>query len=252
MPNRLTCLLVGLTLTGAAIGGAPRIAAEAQQLDALIDRFVKLRGSSSGGIVAGAAQRLTMFQELRQTHGRIPSGRLTPEQQIDWMALKGQIAGTIHELETLRPWERDAERFIQFGAVAAALAQEEGAMDARASRVVERLGEAIARLQEARLAVKTPSRLFTEGAIYQSKEWLTFLRTDLAAFARSAGDARPQLESANAAAIVELAAFIEYLEKDLLPRSSCQLRHRGRPLQLHPEGALVHGCRRRGDSRART
>ncbi len=203
----------------AIISGAAQAPTDGARLDSLVDRFIKMRRDSSQGIVASAARRATTFRALRDELEAIPPARLNPEQQVDWMAIKGQIAGTLHDLETLRAWEKNAEAFVQFGSVSNALAQE-GLPTARADRVIEALAAATAALAEAKTALKTPVRRFTEGAIYQAREWLTFVKSDVASFAAGAGEARPRLESANAAAISALDSFIAYLEKDVLPRST--------------------------------
>jgi uncharacterized protein (DUF885 family) len=219
MQKRLVLSLTGLVLAAAVLSGARQSDVEGARLDALIERYVKLRGESGGGVIASAQRRLATFRSLRDELHAIAAERLAPEQQIDWLALKGQIAGSVHELETLRSWEKNPEAFIQFGSVADAIAQD-GAPNARADRVIEQLKAAVASLQEAKKAINTPPRLFTEGAVYQAGEWLTFLRTDVAAFGASAGDARPRVEAANAAAVVALTEFLTYLKNDLLPRST--------------------------------
>jgi uncharacterized protein (DUF885 family) len=240
--------IAAVTLTS----GASQTSTDAARLDSVVDRFVKLRRESAQGVVASAAARAATFRSLRDELGAIDAARLSPEQRIDWMALKGQIAGTLHDVETLRAWEKNAEAFVQFGAVSNALAQDGGAV-ARADRVIEALSSATAALVEARTALKTPVRRFTEGAIYQAREWLTFVKSDVVAFAATAGDARPRVESASTAAASALEDFIAYLEKEVLPRSTASFAigktEYGRILKEHwfmdagPEEILARGQR---------
>ena len=203
----------------ALLSGASQAPADGARLDSLVDRFIKLRRDSSQGVVAGAARQAATFHALRDELQAIPPAGLSPEQQIDWMAIKGQIAGTLHDLETLRAWEKNAESFVQFGSVTNALAQD-GAPAAKADRVIEALATATAAMAEAKTALKSPVRRFTEGAIYQAGEWRTFVKSDLATFAAGAGDARPRVEAASAAALTALDDFIAFLEKDVMPRST--------------------------------
>jgi uncharacterized protein (DUF885 family) len=217
--SKVLLTAAAMIAAAALITGASQAPTDAVRLDSLVDRFIKLRRDSSDGIVAGAARRAATFRELRDELEAIPTTRLSPEQQIDWMAMKGQIAGTLHDLETLRAWERNAEAFVQFGAVTNALAQD-GPPAARADRIIEALASSSAALAEARTALKTPVRRFTEGAIYQAREWLTVVKSDVVAFAANAGEARPRVESATIAAISALESFIAYLENDALPGST--------------------------------
>src|ERR687894_223714 len=125
MSNPLTRSIAGVALAVAMLLGVPRASLEdGAKLDALIDRYIKLRRDGSGSIPSSAAQRAKTFRGLKTELESIPHGQLSPEQQIDRLALKGQIAGTLHELEDLRPWERNPEAFIQFGGVASALAED--------------------------------------------------------------------------------------------------------------------------------
>ena len=251
MSKVLLTIVTGIAAVTLA-SGASQTSTDAARLDSLVDRFVKLRRESAQGVVAGAAARAATFRSLRDELGAIDAARLSPEQRIDWMALKGQIAGTLHDVETLRAWEKNAEAFVQFGAVSNALAQD-GEAAARADRVIEALSSSTAALVEARTALKTPVRRFTEGAIYQAREWLTFVKSDVVAFATTAGDARPRVESASTAAASALEDFIAYLEKEVLPRSTASFAigktEYGRILKEHwfmdagPEEILARGQR---------
>jgi hypothetical protein len=192
---------------------------ESAKLDALVGRFVKVRGDGGGGIGASASRRAETFRALRTDLDAIDLRRLTPEEQIDWLAMKGQIAGTLHELETLRPWKSNPELFIQFESVASAL-WDDASPAKKAGLIVAQLNSAVAALAEARSTVGSPPKLFTEGALYQAREWLAFLETDLATFAKGQSTEALAVAAANAKAISALRSFIEYLQSDLLPRST--------------------------------
>lgn len=218
MPKPLVLSLAAVIVGAAVVTGAAPTDSDGPKLESLVDKYVKLRRDPSGGVTASAERRAVLYRGLRDELGAIGVAGLTPEQQIDWLALKGQIAGTLHELETLRPWENNPELFVQFGSVATAVAQDGGT--ARSERVIEQLDAAVASLAEAKTVVKAPPRVFTEGAIYQAGEWLAYLEKDVAAFASGAGEARARAETAHGAAIAALNDFIRYLKEDLLPRST--------------------------------
>lgn len=206
----------GSLIVAAGLFGVVALAgteSDAGRLDAVADQFIKVRLDSSAGEVAGAGRRTATFHALKTELHAISRTGLTPEEQIDWMALEGQIAGTLHDLETLRAWEKNPEMFVQFGPVASAIA-EGGPVAVRIDRVVTQLNAASASLEEAKTGVKTPVRRFVDGAIYQAREWRTFLQKDVAAFAASAGDARGRVEGANAKAIAALDDFIAHFTNE--------------------------------------
>ena len=220
MHNPHTRSIAGVALAVVMLLGVPRASLEdGAKLEALIDRYIELRRDGSGSIPSSAAQRAKTFRGLKTELESIARGQLSQEQQIDWLALKGQIAGTLHELEDLRPWEKNPEAFIQFGGAASALAQDAPAA-ARADRVIEQLQAAAAALGEVKAAVQMPPKRFTDGAIYKAGEWLAFLQKDVAAFAKEAGEARERVDKANASATAALETFLAYLKTDLLPRST--------------------------------
>jgi uncharacterized protein (DUF885 family) len=245
--------LACIAAVGAFVSGAPQSSpADAERLDALTQRFLTVRRESTGGVATGAASRAAIFRALRDDLQAIGLARLTPEEQIDWMVLKGQIAGTLHDVETLRAWEKNPELFLQFASVASAIAQD-GPAVARADSAIEQLKAATAALREAKTAVKTPVRRFTEGAIFQAGEWLTFLKSDANAFAKQAGEARPRVEQANAAAIAALEDFLTHVKDEMLPRSTATFaigeQEYGRILKEHwfmdvsPQEILARGRR---------
>ena len=219
MQKRLKASMTASALALGVMAGAARTDADGAKLDAVVTRFMELSRDASGGVTASTSRRVAAFRAMRDELQAIPVASLAPEQQIDWMALKGQIAGALHDLEVLRAWEKNPEIFVQFGSVAGALAQD-APPATRADRAIQQLNVAVAALSEAKTAVKTPVRRFTGDAIYQAGEWRTFLKTDVAAFAATAGDARARLEAANEAAIAALDDFLAFARTDLLPRSN--------------------------------
>lgn len=91
--SRLSLLpAAGVVAAVALVSAASQGPSDGATLDALVDRFVALRRDASGGGVAtSAARRAATFRTLRgDLHAIEPAG-VTPEQQIDWMALEGHI-----------------------------------------------------------------------------------------------------------------------------------------------------------------
>ena len=83
-----------------------------------------------------------------------------------------------------------------------------------------RLKVQTALLSEARANLKTPPKRFTDNGIYQAGEWRRFLEADVAAFARTTGEAAADVTAANTEAIRALTEFEQFLRRDLLPKST--------------------------------
>jgi len=190
------------------------------QFERLVQRFVDMpRGSaadlSRAAIEGRIAAQKAMLQEVRAVDP-VP---LSPEQQIDWALMVGQLEGTIFEQETLRPWEQNPELYLQYGSLAGLIDQPGDAAE-KGRRVAARLRALNALLGEARKNLRKPPKRFTEGGIYQAAEWRTFLETDVAAFAARAGAASVEVKRANDEAITALQGFERFLKVDLLPAST--------------------------------
>ena len=131
-------------------------------------------------------------------------------------------------LETIRPWEKNADNYSSACAGAAFVL-----MERKFASPGERLRSMIAReklmpalLGEARVNLKNPPRIFTEIAIEQLPGIVSFFEHDVPLAFTDAQDPALKTEflNTNAAVIAGLKNYLEWLKSDLLPRSKGDFR----------------------------
>ncbi len=217
--RRLITVAVALCLASLAVSSLTARQSSTDAFELLVQRYIDQRRDSGSlsrtAIEARVASQKALLGEVRA----VSTAGLSPEQRIDQAAIVGQLEGAIFEAEVLRPWERDPELYLQYGSLAG-LMDQSGDPATKGKAVATRLKALTATLGDARANLKAPPQRFTDNGIYQAGEWRTFLERDVAAFAKTAGAAQAEVESANAEALRALADFQQFLKVDLLPRST--------------------------------
>ncbi len=138
------------------------------------------------------------------------------------------VLGNIHSqlltLETIRPWEKNADNYSSTCANGAF-----SLMERKFSSPDERLRSLIARerqmtvlLADARVNLKNPPHIFTEIAIEQLPDIVSFFEQDVPlAFADAKDPAlKAEFARSNAAVIAALNSYLGWLKTDLLPQSN--------------------------------
>lgn len=190
-----------------------------EAFEALVQRYIDSRRDASGLSRAAIDTRIGFQKALLQRVRSVAPSDLSPEQRIDRATIIGQLEGSVFEAETLRPWERDPELYLQYGSLAG-LMDQPGDAAAKGRAVAARLSALTAMLGDARANLKAPPKRFTDNGIYQAGEWRTFLTQDVAAFAKTTGAAQAEVERATSDAIRALESFEQFLKVELLPRST--------------------------------
>lgn len=211
--------IVTLTLVVATLATTLAQRSASDTFEGLVQRYIEQRRDSGNLARAAIDARTAALEDLLRQLRAIDPGPLSAEQRIDYATIVGQLDGSIYELKALRQWERDPELYLQYGSLAG-LMEQPGDPAAKGRAVAARLRALTALLGDARTNLKTPPKRFTDNGIYQAGEWRTFLETDVAAFAKTAGAAAAEASAANAEAIRALADFEQWLRRDLLPRST--------------------------------
>ncbi len=138
------------------------------------------------------------------------------------------IRSELLTLETIRPWEKNADNYSSTCANGAFVL-----MERKFASPDERLRSLIAReklmpvlLGEARVNLKNPPRIFTEIAIEQLPDIISFFEHDLPTAFADAHDPALKAEFAktNAAVIDGLKGYLNWLKTDLLARSNGDFR----------------------------
>jgi uncharacterized protein (DUF885 family) len=138
------------------------------------------------------------------------------------------IRSTLLTLETLRPWERNADTYssgITYS-VFNIMSRKFASSEARLRSVVAREKQMPAVFTAARENLKNPPRVYTEVAVEQIPGEISLFQNDLpAAFADATDPAlKSEFAKSNAAVIGALESYEHWLETDLLPRSNGDFR----------------------------
>jgi uncharacterized protein (DUF885 family) len=142
--------------------------------------------------------------------------------------LLSQIHGQLLTLETIRPWEKNADTYSS-GATFAIFV----IMARNYAPPAERLRSVVARerliprvLQSARENLKNPPQVYTEIALEQVPGLVSFFQNDVPKAFEPVTDAklRSEFQESNRAVMGALEAYGAWLKNDLLPRSKGNFR----------------------------
>jgi uncharacterized protein (DUF885 family) len=149
-------------------------------------------------------------------------------QRSDREIVLSTIRSELLTLETIRPWEKDADNYSSVCANGAFTLMERkfASPDERLRSLVEREKQMPALLAAARVNLKNPPRVYTEIAIEQLPDIVTFFEHDVPAAFTDATDStlKAKFAKTNAAVIAELKSYLDWLKTDLLPRSNGDYR----------------------------
>ncbi len=148
---------------------------------------------------------------------------LSPSLSIDFEILTNTVQSDIMELEDFRPQERDPNYYLNLisQGVFSLSAREFAPAQARVQSLNARLEKVPALLAHAKKNLSNPPRIFTEIAIEKAKGTIQYLENEVpqAFSADLPAELQIAFEAGNIQAQQELRAFLEWLEKDLLPSS---------------------------------
>ena len=158
----------------------------------------------------------------------IDPGRLTDSERLERPVLDNSIRARLFELEQVRTWERNPQHYADI--IATSLAGqalfEYAPLPQRARRIVSKLRQVPRLVQAARDNIKDAPGIFVKVGLESMRGTQRFIDEDLPrAFSRLddmhiLGD----LADASTGASAALGGYIEYLEKDLAPRSKGSFR----------------------------
>jgi uncharacterized protein (DUF885 family) len=146
----------------------------------------------------------------------------------DRQMVLGEIHSRLLTLQTIRPWAKDADNYSSTCANAAFTLMERkfAPADDRLRSLIAREKQMPGLIAEAHPNLQNPPRIFTEIAIEQLPDIISFFQRDVPAAFTDAQDAALKSEFAqtNAAVIAALNDYLAWLKTDLLPRSNGDFR----------------------------
>jgi len=146
----------------------------------------------------------------------------------DLNIVESNIRSTLLTLETIRPWEKNADNYSSLCANGAFVLMERkfASPDERLRSLIAREKQMPALLADARVNLKNPPRVYTEIAIEQLPDIIAFFEHDVPqAFADAKDPAlNAEFVQTNAAVIAGLKDYLNWLKTDLLARSNGDFR----------------------------
>jgi uncharacterized protein (DUF885 family) len=140
----------------------------------------------------------------------------------------GNIRSTLLTLETIRPWEKNADNYSGIAANGAFSLMERkfASPDDRLRSLIAREKQMPALFAAARVNLKNPPRVYTEIAIAQLPDIVSFFEHDVPLAFVDAKDpaVKDEFAQTNAAVIAALNSYLGWLKTDLLPRSNGDYR----------------------------
>lgn len=177
----------------------------------------------------GAVDRET--DDLQRFEGKfaaMPTDQLDLTSQGDLQLLLANIHGSLLRLSTIRLWEKDPDQYSSGISNSAFVLMERNfaSPDDRLRSLVAREKLMPAALGEARQNLKNPPQIYTEIALEQLPDIISFFQKDVPTAFRQAQNEQLKAEfsQSNGAVITALKSYQGWLRKDVLPRSHGDFR----------------------------
>ncbi|MGC1460818.1 MAG: DUF885 domain-containing protein [Terracidiphilus sp.] len=186
----------------------------------------QLEDYSRKSIDAEIAALKSFEQRIESIHPDAAATDFVP--RSDREMVLGSIQSQLLELETIRPWEKNADNYSSTCANGAFVLMERkfASPDERLRSLIAREKQMPTLLDQARVNLKNPPRIFTEIAIEQLPDIITFFEHDVPLAFADAKDPAVKAEFAqtNAAIIAGLKSYLDWLKTDLVARSNGDFR----------------------------
>ena len=154
--------------------------------------------------------------------------RLTDVERLERPALDASIRARLFDLEEVRPWERSLQHYADV--LATSLAGQSlfdyAPLAERARRVLSKLRQVPRLIQAARDNIKDPPGIYAKVGLESMRGTLRFIADDLP---RAFGDLNDlhllgDLADASTEAATAIGGYIDYVERELAPRSKASFR----------------------------
>jgi uncharacterized protein (DUF885 family) len=173
----------------------------------------------------------TQIRELAAFERRLAAidpARLTDTERLERPAIEANIRSRLFELEQVRTWERSPQHYADIisTSLAGQALFEYAPLEQRARRIVSKLRQVPRLIQAAKENIKDPAGIFVKVGLESMRGTQRFIDEDLPRACSRLDDLHilADLADASMEASAAIGAYIEYLEKDLAPRSKGSFR----------------------------
>ena len=173
---------------------------------------------------AGVDRQIAAFKAYEAKFDTVSDAGLDQSTQGDLTMVRNNIRGTLLELETIRPWEKNPDLYSGGIANSAFVLMERkfAPADDRLRSLIAREKQMSAVFASARVNLKNPPRVYTEIALEQLPDIINFFKADVPEAFKDAKDPTTiaEFKKTNAVVISALESYEKWLKTDLLPRSN--------------------------------
>lgn len=172
---------------------------------------------------AGVERNIAALKAYEAKFDAVDGSKLDQSTEGDLEMVRNNIRGTLLELETIRGWEKNPDNYSS-GITASAFSLMErkfASPDDRLRSLIAREKQMPAALQDARQNLKNPPLIYTQIALEQLPDLISFFQHDVPeAFADAKDPATiAEFHKTNAAVINALQSYQQWVKADLLPQS---------------------------------
>ena len=231
---RMLLSLCALLLAAAPGGEDSRFEAFAQKyVQELIDRDPeaatrlgehrndhRLNDYSAKGVERDLQAARAGLKEL----ARIDVKKLSAENAVDSRILRNRLESQVYELETLKGWQWNPLQYNVGSALYALISREFAPAEQRLKSVIGRLNGVPAVVAAAKANLRNPPKVHTETAIQQNKGTSRLVKEQLEPLVKQAPALEQDFRAAQKTALAALTDYQQWLEKELLPRSTGDFR----------------------------
>jgi uncharacterized protein (DUF885 family) len=172
----------------------------------------------------GYTEKLEFYKGFKEKLETIQSSELNSTNRIDYEIFLNDLNYRIFSLDTIRSYEWNPRRYNPGGAIYALLARDFAPLNERMKNVKSRLEAIPEILEQAKVNLKNPPRIHTETAIRQIQGTINLINVELNEYLDKVPDLIDEVKPAQERAVSALKDYGEWLEKDLLPRSTGDFR----------------------------
>ncbi len=173
-------------------------------------------------------REVSRLRDVLNLLARINPAVLPEETRYDYLVLTSHARGQLLDLQDIRAWQRDPNVYNRLisESVDSILKRNYAPIEQRLNSVLAREREVARLLDEARANLETPPLIYTETALAQARGSIDYFSRVVPQMIERAGGSslsaarKAEFETANNGVITALRSFIEWLERDLLPRST--------------------------------
>ena len=177
---------------------------------------------------AGVQAEITSLKEVRAKIEGFRSSGLAAEQQADRELLLHEIDGRLLDLEQIRQWEKNPDRYASgiTRSVFLIMSRKFAPPEERLRLLVERERQMPKVFEAAGTNLKNPPKIYTQVALQQLPGIIRFFQQDVPAAFKEVKDRKllEDFKQSNLAVIDSLGAYQKWLKDDLLPRSNGDFR----------------------------